>query len=220
MTLLVVQRQVGPLLGVPVGSKSVLLSDAKMRHITAVLIDDFSLGIVQTKAAVLDAELPAAAHGPIVVLDAEGLAFGHAYLGGLVATGTDGVVDAGETRVADRGCPVSVRPAVGMLVGDAAAEAGRRNAGIGIGIGGKDALGRNGQQRDEQDFHTSSTKKILRSSQCRSLNIESGRCVGGVGGRSRTQPRWQWAPERLAQSISKYYIRLSRCFLVRRLAYF
>ena len=79
--------------------------------------------------------------GPGVVLDAEGLAFGHADLGRLVATGTDGVVDAGEARVADWGRPVCVGSAIGMIGCSAAAEATSRNVRIG-GIGGEDALGR------------------------------------------------------------------------------
>ena len=123
MDLLVIQRHVRPLLGVTVGNDSVLLPNAKMRHIPAILVDDVSLGIVQAQAAVLDAELPAAAHGLGVVLDAEGLAFGHADLGGLIATGTDGVVDASETRVGNRGSPVSVGPAIDLLVGSGSAAA-------------------------------------------------------------------------------------------------
>ena len=106
MSLLIVQRHVGPFLGVPVGNKSLLLTDAKMGHISAVLPDDVPPGIVQTKAAVLDAELPAAAHGFVVVLDTESLAFGHADLVGLATTGTDGVVDASEASILDRGYPI------------------------------------------------------------------------------------------------------------------
>ena len=108
MTLLVIQRHVGTLLGIPVGIESVFLADAKMRHISAVLPNDVSPWIVQTKLAVLDAKLPAAAHGLVVVLDAKGLAFSDANVVGLASAGTDGVVDAFEASVLNWGNPVCV----------------------------------------------------------------------------------------------------------------
>ena len=85
-----------------------LFANAQMRDILAILVDDFALGIVQAKLAVLDAKLPATAHGLVVVLDTESLAFGDADLGGLAAAGTDGVVDASEADILDRGYPISV----------------------------------------------------------------------------------------------------------------
>ena len=92
--LLIVQGQVGTLLGVAIGIKAMLLTNAQMRDIAAVFVDYFTLGVIKAKLAVLDAKLPATAHGLVVVLDTEGLAFGHADLVGLATTGTDRVVDA------------------------------------------------------------------------------------------------------------------------------
>ena len=164
MTLRVVQRHVRALLGVLVRIEFVFLSDAKMRHIPAVLPDDVSLGIVQTKTAVLNAELPAASHGPVIVVNTEGLAFGHADLGGLVAPGADGVVDTSKARVRNRGRPVLVGSAIDVFVCIAVAEAGDGNVGIGIGIGigREDALGRRkGQQRGEEEFHTGSSNSSM-----------------------------------------------------------
>ena len=123
MDLLVVQGQVGTLLGVTVGIEAMLLTNAQMRDVLAVLVDDFTLGIVEAKLAVLDAKLPATTHGLVVILDAEGLAFGHADLAGLTTASTDGVVDACETRVSDRGHPISIGPASILLVGGAGAKA-------------------------------------------------------------------------------------------------
>ena len=66
--LLVVQGHVRTLLGVPVGDSALLLADAKMRDVGAVLVDDFLFGIIESKLAVLDAILPATAHGAVVCL--------------------------------------------------------------------------------------------------------------------------------------------------------
>ena len=107
MRLLVVEGHVRTLLRITVGVKALLLANANMRDVGAVLVDDFLFGIVQAKLAVLDAELPATAHGLVVVLDAEGLAFGHTDLVGLATAGTDGVVDACQTDALDRGYPIS-----------------------------------------------------------------------------------------------------------------
>lgn len=108
MDLLVVQGQVGTLLGVAIGIEAMFLTNAQMRDVLAVLVDDFLLGIIEAKLAVLDAKLPATAHGFVVVLDAKGLAFGHADFGGLTTASSDGVVDACQTSVSNRGNPISV----------------------------------------------------------------------------------------------------------------
>ena len=121
MTLLVIHRHIGPLLGVSVRNESVLLSNAKMRHIPAIFPGDVSLGVIQKEATVLDAELPTASHGLMIIFDAKSVPFGHADLSGLVATGTDGIVDASEARVRNRGGPVTVGPAIGMIGCSAAA---------------------------------------------------------------------------------------------------
>ena len=104
--LLIVQGQVGTLLGVSVGIEAMLLSNAQMRDVLTVLVNDFSLGVVEAKLAVLDAELPATAHGLVVVLDTEGLAFGHTDLVGRATAGADGVIDASQTNILDGSHPI------------------------------------------------------------------------------------------------------------------
>ena len=112
--LLVVQGHVRTLLGVAVGDSALLLADAKMRDVGAVLVDDFLLGVVESKLAVLDAILPATAHGLVVVLDAKGLAFGDADLVGLASAGPDGVVDARQADTLDGGNPIVRGHCIGL----------------------------------------------------------------------------------------------------------
>ena len=114
MRLLVVQGHVGTLLGVPVGDNALLLADAKMSYVGAVLVDDLLFRIIQAKLAVLDAILPATAHGLVVVLDAKGLAFGDADLVGLASAGPDGVVDARQADVVDGGNPIVRGHCIGL----------------------------------------------------------------------------------------------------------
>ena len=163
--LLIVQGQVGTLLGVSVGIEVMILTNAQMRDIAAVFVDYFSLGIIQAELAVLDAELPTTAHGLVVVLDTKGLAFGHTNLRRLATASTDGVVDAGEAGISDWGYPISVGSA-SVLVGGAGAKAGGgRSFEIGI-LGGRsrsrseDARRRQHGGQHEREFHSWSAASL------------------------------------------------------------
>ena len=92
-----------------------------MRNFGTELPYNLHVGIPQLHHAVLDAEGPLAAEGLATVIDANGLPFGDAFVVVVfVAPGADGVVDALEAELVQRGDPV--QSSVGRCdVADAAA---------------------------------------------------------------------------------------------------
>ena len=105
--LLIVEVQIRTLFRVAVGVVSMLLADAHMSQFGAKLPDDFHLGIPQLRHAVLDAEHPLAAEVLIIVSNANGLALGDALVVVvLVASSTDGIVNARKSAILHRNDPV------------------------------------------------------------------------------------------------------------------
>ena len=107
MGLLVVEVQIRTLFRVAVGVVSMLLADANMSYLSTKLPYNLHLGVPQLNHAVLDAEGPLAAEVLIIVSDAKGLALGDALVVVvLVASSTDGVVNARKSDILDRHDPV------------------------------------------------------------------------------------------------------------------
>jgi hypothetical protein len=169
--LLVVEAQIRTLFRVAVGVVSMLLADANMSHFGAELPNDLHLGIPELHHAVLDAEGPLAAEVLIIVGDAKGLALGDALVVVvLVASSTDGVVNARKSDILHRNDPV-IRSNGARLSGSAVGAASETAAG-----GARRAMLVDGRRRRRKEVDTESGWDRSQERQQRS-SCELHRCL-------------------------------------------
>ena len=107
LRLFVIEEHVRALLGEFVGVEFLVFAYAYVSDRSAVGPNDLVLGIPKMNKSILDAEAPTSSHGPVVVIDADRLPFGDAgVVIGLVASGTNAVIDAGQAQGGDGRSPV------------------------------------------------------------------------------------------------------------------